>query len=591
MIRRSTLLLLPLLLLAFQAAAAEGPGTAPPPEPKDMKSIFNGKDLAGWDGDPRLWSVRDGAIRGETTAENPAQGNTFLIWKGGVTRDFDLRLSFRCSAANNSGIQYRSKHITEGKVRNPWVVRGYQHEIRNEVKLPSVAGFIYDEGGKRGRMCLVGEKAIWGQDGTKTVSGTLIDQQGYERLFRLDDWNDVVILAKGNRIQHYLNNVLIVDCTDNDPRLALREGILALQLHAGAPMWAEFKNLRIKEIESLRLTLPPAWYGVPGVPLALYYDNVVLTPSPEKYRFEVFCDIGKCESRRWAVTPGDGDVGDHPLRVVVQDSQGKELETAASVLRVVPRNSGQGQSLRLLIVGDSLTAASLYPAEIARLLSQPGNPRWELLGTRKSRQGAAGVLHEGIGGWTWNAFLSRYQPQEKVISPFLFVGQDGKAVLDLPRYFREHCGNQPPDVVTFLLGINDCFGANPEDPQAIDASIDAMFENADALLGAFRAAAPKAALAIGLTPPPNSREEGFQANYKGKYHRWGWKRIQHRLVERQLAKFSNREKEGIYVVPTELNLDPVDGYPNNNGVHPNQLGYDQIGASFYGWLKWWMTCR
>jgi hypothetical protein len=97
----------------------------------DMQSIFNGKDLTGWDGDPRLWSVRDGAIHGETTAENPAQGNTFLIWKGGVTKDFKLSLSFRCTAANNSGIQYRSKHITDGRVRNAWVVRGYQHEIRN----------------------------------------------------------------------------------------------------------------------------------------------------------------------------------------------------------------------------------------------------------------------------------------------------------------------------------------------------------------------------------------------------------------------------------------------------------------------------
>ena len=58
-----------------------------------------------------------------------------------------------------------------------------------------------------------------------------------------------MIIAKGNHIQHYLNNRLILDFTDNDPQLALREGILALQLHAGKPMWAEFKNIRIKEIE------------------------------------------------------------------------------------------------------------------------------------------------------------------------------------------------------------------------------------------------------------------------------------------------------------------------------------------------------
>jgi len=233
---------------AVHALAADGPQTAPA-EPADMKCIFNGQDLTGWDGDPKLWSVKDGVIHGETTPENPANGNTFLIWTGGVTKDFELRLSFRSSAANNSGIQYRSKHITEGKVRNKWVVRGYQHEIRNEAKLPSVSGFIYDEGGKRGRVCLVGEQATWGEDGKKQVTGTLIDADEFPKLFKLDDWNDVVIVAKGNHIQHYLNNRLILDFTDNDPQLALREGILALQLHAGKPFWVEFKNIRISEIK------------------------------------------------------------------------------------------------------------------------------------------------------------------------------------------------------------------------------------------------------------------------------------------------------------------------------------------------------
>ena len=242
------LTLIALTLFAFDAVAADGRQVAPA-EPADMKRIFNGKDLSGWNGDPRLWSVKNGAIRGETTAKIRANGNTFIIWNG-ETKDFELRLSFRCNATNNSGIQYRSKHITSGKVRNKWVVRGYQHEIRNQIKLPSVAGFIYDEGGLtggRGRTCLVGEKATWGVDGKK-VTDKLIDQAGFEKLFKLDDWNDVVIIAKGTHIQHYLNNRLILDFTDS-PKLALRKGILAFQLHAGKPMWVEFKNVRIKHIK------------------------------------------------------------------------------------------------------------------------------------------------------------------------------------------------------------------------------------------------------------------------------------------------------------------------------------------------------
>lgn len=236
-----------LTLVAFAAATTTCLAEDVPAEPADMKVIFNGSDLSDWDGDPTLWSVRDGAIHGETTAEVRANGNTFIIWKGGVLKDFDLRLSFRCTATNNSGIQYRSKHISDDKVRNKWVVRGYQHEIRNEDTFPNVPGFIYDEGGttgKRGRICMVGEKAVWEADGKKIIRDDLTDQAGFKKLMKVDDWNDVVIIAKGNRIQHYLNGKLILDFTDH-PDNALTEGILALQLHAGKPMWTEFKNIRV----------------------------------------------------------------------------------------------------------------------------------------------------------------------------------------------------------------------------------------------------------------------------------------------------------------------------------------------------------
>lgn len=237
------------VLTAFRLLVADAAQTAPAETP-DMVPLFNGKDLTGWDGDPRLWSVKDGAIHGETTPENAAKGNTFLIWKDGTTKDFELRLSFRCNAANNSGIQYRSKRIgAKPGEANRWRVRGYQHEIRNEAKLPNVSGFIYDEGGKRKRICLVGEKAVWNADGTKTVESSLIGADEYAKLMRLDQWNDVVIVARDKHIQHFLNGRLVLDFTDNDPTLALMDGVLAFQLHAGKPMWAEFKNVRMKALK------------------------------------------------------------------------------------------------------------------------------------------------------------------------------------------------------------------------------------------------------------------------------------------------------------------------------------------------------
>ena len=343
---------------------------------------------------------------------------------------------------------------------------------------------------------------------------------------------------------------------------------------------------------SLRLTLPKVCYAVVNVPTSIYYDNVVLTEKPEDFRFAIDADLGTTESRRWTVTPEARHVGDHLLKLSVSDGQGKRIQQGELRLHVVPADAGAGRSLRLLIVGDSLTSTP-YPNEIARLLSLPGNPSWTMLGTHRLPGAKPGVIHEGYGGWTWASFATRYEPKPdpvkyKFSSPFVFPTDGGKPRLDMVRYFEKSCQGQRPDLATFLLGINDCFGANPEDPSAIDARIDTMFAQAEILVAAFRKAAPEAELGICLTTPPNSRESGFEANYHGRYHRWGWKRIQHRLVERQLKQFGNREAQRIFIVPTELNLDPVDGYPVNNGVHPNALGYQQIGDSIFAWIKFRM---
>ena len=339
--------------------------------------------------------------------------------------------------------------------------------------------------------------------------------------------------------------------------------------------------------ESLRLTVPGEFSAVPGNEMSIYFDNIVLTETPEAYRFDVTCAIGQTEERRWTVTPTAEDVGVHELSIHVSDSDGKRLANASTKLQVVAANAGAEREIRLLIVGDSLTHATQYPNEIARLLSEPANPRWQMLGTHKPKQAADGVAHEGYGGWTWQRFVSQYEPNpdgthRKRSSPFVYLTDDGKPGLDFERYLQEECDNQRPDFVIFMLGINDCFGASPDDP---DARISAVFEQADVLLTAFRQAAPEAEFGICLTTPPNSRAAAFEANYKGRFPRWGWRRIQHRLVQRQIERFTEKEQTKAFVIPTQLNLDSVDGYPANNGVHPNATGYQQIAASIYAWLK------
>jgi lysophospholipase L1-like esterase len=346
----------------------------------------------------------------------------------------------------------------------------------------------------------------------------------------------------------------------------------------------------------LSITLPPVIYAVPGVDSSIYFDNIVLTKEPERFRFTVDADLGTIQPLRWTVTPTKQQIGDHPLVVTARDEKGNVVASARTIMRVVDAEAGSGRSIKLLLVGDSLTQASHYPNEIARLLTLPGNPNWTMLGTHHPSAAKARVNHEGYGGWTWERFSNHYEPhpdpaQKKYSSPFVFLGTNGMPELDVHRYFYERLAGQRPDFITILLGINDVFHANPDNPELIEQRITSMLKQADLLLAAFRRAAPQAEIGICLTPPPNSRESGFVASYKGKYHRWGWKRIQFRLVQRQIEHFSGRENEHIFLVPTATNLDPTIGYAEDNGVHPNRYGYSQIGASVYSWLKWRMEQR
>ncbi len=231
--KKSPLLLLALCFVAGPSAtAARGADT-------DFQPIFNGKDLAGWDGDPRFWSVRDGAIRGETTLTNLALSNTFCIWRGGTVRDFELKVRFRLQSGN-SGVQYRSQDL--GK----WSVAGYQAEVENT---PGKVGFLYHEKG-RGWLANVGERVEIGADGKPKVIGEIAPRADYLRrgYYKPKEWNEYRIVARGSHVEHWLNGTQTVELTDNDPRGRALEGIVALQIHAGLPMLVEFRDILLKNL-------------------------------------------------------------------------------------------------------------------------------------------------------------------------------------------------------------------------------------------------------------------------------------------------------------------------------------------------------
>lgn len=241
-----------LRLLPILAALAAFPLTASAAD-SGFKSLFNGKDLSGWEGLPEFWSVRDGAITGQTTAAKPVEANTFIVWKGGEPANFELRLKFRLTAQNedgwgNSGVQYRSKVIDAAK----FVVGGYQADIDSPFKY---TGMLYEERG-RGILMSPGQKirvgpAVEGAKKGKSkakidVDATVTKPEAIKAAYQLGDWNDFVVIARGNHVQHFLNGVLTADVTDTDPAFAPKSGVIALQLHKGKPMTIQFKNVELK---------------------------------------------------------------------------------------------------------------------------------------------------------------------------------------------------------------------------------------------------------------------------------------------------------------------------------------------------------
>jgi hypothetical protein len=209
-----------------------------------FRTIFNGKDLTGWDGNPRLWSVKQGAITGQTSKENPAKGNTFLIWTNGTPADFELRCSFKINPGDeqgfaNSGIQYRSKVLDPAN----WVVGGYQADMEAGT---NYTGILYEERMSRGIMALRGEKVTWDAGCKKQVVGSVGSAAEIEAALKKNEWNDYLVVARGNHLQHFVNGKQTVEVTDDCEAKRAVSGVIALQIHAGPPMLVQFKDIRLK---------------------------------------------------------------------------------------------------------------------------------------------------------------------------------------------------------------------------------------------------------------------------------------------------------------------------------------------------------
>lgn len=210
--------------------------------------LFNGKDLTGWKGQPEFWSVKDGAITGQTTPETPVKENTFLIWEGEVG-DFELTFKYKIVDENgkaegfgNSGVQYRSKVVKPEYS----VVAGYQADF--EVG-KTFSGILYEEKG-RGILAQRGQQVVIHEGGKPNkpnieVLGEVGKPEEIQAAIHPAEWNEYRILARGGHLQHFINGKIAVDVLD-ETQAGAKTGVLALQLHAGKPMTVQFKDLVLK---------------------------------------------------------------------------------------------------------------------------------------------------------------------------------------------------------------------------------------------------------------------------------------------------------------------------------------------------------
>ena len=256
-------------------------------DPPGFKSVFNGKDLSGWNGNTELWKVEDGAI----VAESPKQKQNEFLVIDKPYRDFVFKASFKLKDGyGNSGIQFRSVR-RQGDTE----MIGYQADLG----APDWWGCLYDESRRN--------KVLMGPRGDTPANRNL------KKALKPADWNDYSVRAMDDRIALTINGVTTVDYREMDAKIP-RDGHIGFQIHADAkPVRVEFKNVFIQELPIAEPTSP----GKTGF-LTHEFEH-----AGKKTRFVVYLPNGYHESadKKWPAIlflhgAGErGDDGSLPIKV------------------------------------------------------------------------------------------------------------------------------------------------------------------------------------------------------------------------------------------------------------------------------------
>jgi hypothetical protein len=266
----STLILSGASLLWAQTPAAPQPGPAPARsqfhEPGGLNfddhtgftQIFDGKSLDGWDGDPTIWRVENGAIVGESNKDNFV-ANAYISRRDLEAKDFDLKLEIKCEIAGGSGIQYRSQTgLPWNKPPRPggkplnlnWMMTGPQADFWYPVNPlhASYTGQFYSENTPLGIVAWRGEVVNSSAGSPPTLIGSIGDRTALGGYVKVNDWNQYEIIARGGVFLHVLNGQLMAVYIDDDPASSNnKSGKIGIELES-TPAKVSVRNIWIKKI-------------------------------------------------------------------------------------------------------------------------------------------------------------------------------------------------------------------------------------------------------------------------------------------------------------------------------------------------------
>ncbi|MGC9223369.1 MAG: 3-keto-disaccharide hydrolase [Terracidiphilus sp.] len=235
------------------------------PDPMDFAdhagftSLFDGKTLTGWDGEPGVWSVSGGAIVGVSTKQHVA-GNTFLVYHGVTAKDFDLKLEIKVEWGGGSGIQYRSSTgIPPGRVAGKgeppldprWVMIGPQADFWYPVNehAKQYSGQLYSQNTSLGIIAWRGQVVESEPDKFQRLAGMIGGRTALGKFVKDGQWNQYTIIARGGVILHILNGQLMAVLIDDDLASTNNaSGLFGLQIE-GTPCKVSFRNIWLRKID------------------------------------------------------------------------------------------------------------------------------------------------------------------------------------------------------------------------------------------------------------------------------------------------------------------------------------------------------